>query len=700
MNEYDSLRIEKLRKRAVRPQIDFQGMYFDFFRRYSENLFLTDANERYADAFAFALENAKPSIDEGELIVGKPYHPLPECKRAQMESLRPVIDGFVGMNGQDSHMTVDLDLLLSKGIKGVIEMIDGYEAKADESKRSFYECCRKCLQAVCSFSGRYAGKAEKLAAECGDTIRKRELEKIAEICRKVPENGAETFYEAVQSVCFLNYCLSFDPARYYSAQQFQLGRPDRYLLRYYEKDTEEGRLDDGSAQVLLDCMAIQINNRVQRGLSSGYMVGGRDKNGKVVANDLTMMCMQVIDDIRLVYPSVGLCYTKDMPEEYLKKACDILSHGRSHPAVFNDDLITEGLKYYGVPEEEAHDYIHSTCVEITPIASSNIWVASPYTNMPQLLLDILDREYENMDSLYDAYFKHLDEVIRIHLDEQLAMRENRKTHGLHPLLSCFVNDCLERGADIDNDGARYRWIMPSFVGIANLTDCFYAIKKVIFEKKEMTFAELKKYLDSNFEGADDIRARLLEGVEKYGNNIREIDEIFSMITEHITAECEKYRDEKTGFHLVPSAFCWIMHEQFGRETGATPDGRAAGFPLGDGSGACQGREKNGPTSSVLSSTSWKHGKFIGGVAVNMKFTKKVFTKDSCAKVATLIKTYIERGGFEMQINVVDRETLEDARIHPEMHRDLVVRIGGYSDYFVCLSPQMQAEVILRTAHEE
>ena len=143
-----------------------------------------------------------------------------------------------------------------------------------------------------------------------------------------------------------------------------------------------------------------------------------------------------------------------------------------------------------------------------------------------------------------------------------------------------------------------------------------------------------------------------------------------------------------------------MHEQFGRETGATPDGRAAGFPLGDGSGACQGREKNGPTSSVLSSTSWKHGKFIGGVAVNMKFTKKVFTKDSCAKVATLIKTYIERGGFEMQINVVDRETLEDARIHPEMHRDLVVRIGGYSDYFVCLSPQMQAEVILRTAHEE
>ena len=196
-----------------------------------------------------------------------------------------------------------------------------------------------------------------------------------------------------------------------------------------------------------------------------------------------------------------------------------------------------------------------------------------------------------------------------------------------------------------------------------------------------------------------MRLRILNGIDKYGNDIPEVDELFGKITRHITDECEKYTESDTGFHLVPSAFCWVMHERFGKETGATPDGRLAGFPLGDGSGPCQGRERNGPTASILSSTSWFHGFLIGGVAVNMKFSKKTFTQDSCTKVAALIRTYLERGGFEFQVNVVDRETLLDAQAHPEMHRDLVVRIGGYSDYFVCLSPEMQSEVLLRTTHE-
>ena len=170
------------------------------------------------------------------------------------------------------------------------------------------------------------------------------------------------------------------------------------------------------------------------------------------------------------------------------------------------------------------------------------------------------------------------------------------------------------------------------------------------------------------------------------------------ITEHIISECKKYNAIHTNGRLIPSVFCWVMHERFGKETGATPDGRKAGFPLGDGSGPCQGRESNGPTASILSSTKWDHHELIGGVAVNMKFSKSSLGTNSLTTMKNLIKTYLTRGGFEMQINVIDKETLKKAVLNPEEYRDLVVRIGGYSDYFVKLSPEMQQEVILRTEH--
>ena len=439
--------------------------------------------------------------------------------------------------------------------------------------------------------------------------------------------------------------------------------------------------------------------RVCPGLSSGYMVGGRDKDGKLVANELTEMLMQVVDDIKLVYPAVGLCYTAEMPDSYLERACEILSHGRSHPTIFNDDVITRGLMSYGLPEQEAREYIHSTCVEITPVASSNVWVASPYTNMAQLLLDTMTREYGSFDEHIRALLEILDERIEQNFRVQCDWKRHRAEHSINPLLSCFVNDCLARGTDIERGGARYNWIMPSFVGMANLVDSLYALKKVVYDEKSYTVCELKKILDDNFEGNEALRLHLLEDIPKYGNDIDEIDRYFSKFTSHIIAECKKYRSEYTAGNLIPSVFCWVMHERFGRDTGATPDGRLCGFPLGDGSGPCQGREMKGPTASILSSTKWEHYELIGGVAVNMKFSKSTLGKNSLKVMQSLIKTFLARGGFEIQINVTDRDILKRAQKDPENYRDLVVRIGGYSDYFTRLSPQMQAEVILRTEHQ-
>ncbi len=693
-------RIKSLREMALNFTPKRDEAYYRFYKSYKEN---DDKNEfeRYGLALFEQFCHLDPCIDEGELIVGKiTDNRTPEQIKEWEEELKPYADTLYPnlIVGQADHMAIDYELLLSIGLNGISKKIDGYLENCAEDKKPFYMGAKKCLEAVIKYSENYADKASELAKEEKDEKRKAELLKIARACKNVPANGAQSFFEAVQSTHFVTHCLSVNSFRRCD-QQYQLGHPDRYLYPYYEKDIKEGIITKEEAQLILDCLGIQINIRVPNGLSSGYMVGGRDEDGNIVENELTEMLMQVIDDIRLVYPAVGLCYTEGMDEKYLKKACEILSHGCSHPAIFNDDVITKGLLHYGVDERQAHNYIHSTCVEITPVAASNVWVASPYTNMAQILLDVMDREYESFDDVIKSVLGLLDEKIKANFEEQNSFKKTREKYSANPLLSCLVNDCLEQGLDIEKGGARYNWILPSFVGMANLVDSLYAVKTVVFEEKSITMAKLKAALDNNFENNEALRLKLLNTVPKYGNDIDEIDNYFGIFTEHIIEECKKYKGIHKNSALIPSVFCWIMHERFGTCTGATPDGRQAGFPLGDGSGPCQGREMNGPTASILSSTKWEHYKLIGGVAVNIKFSKSSLGPNSLETMQTLIKTYLKRGGFEIQVNVIDKETLLKARITPEEYRDLVVRIGGYSDYFVKLSDEMQREVILRTEHQ-
>lgn len=701
-------RIAMLRAKAVNPwgssnnfHMYIEEFYLYFYRKFSQNSCLEHFNDRYADAYEYAFANMPPVIDPGELIVGKAGHPMTDDQLQEWKLLKEEVAAKIVPNcGQDSHMAVDYELVLKVGLTGIMDRILLYLKKeTDPARISFYKTCHKCLAAVILYAQRYARHAKELAARETDPSRKEELSCLARICQRVPAYPAGSFHEAVQSVHFITLCLSYDPMRYFTFLQFQLGHPDRYLLPYYEEDLRLGKITPEDAQLLLDCLGIQINLRVPRGLSSGYMVGGRDCEGNIVCNPLTLMCMQVIDDIRLVYPSVGLCYTEGMPDEALKKACEILSHGRSHPAIFNDDVISAGLVKYGVPEKDSHAYIHSTCVEITPECASNVWVASPYHNLLTPLLDSLDREYDSMEELTATVFKRLDLMIQKEYETQKSFRLLRAQTSINPLLSCLVNDCLERGLDIEQGGARYNWIMPSFVGMSNLADSLGVIRQLVFRDKQYTIAQLKQMLDNNFEGFEAQRLQMLHTVPKYGNDNEEADIWCDLIASHIVEECSKYQAVFSNANLIPSVFCWIQHEQLGSVTGATPDGRKAGFPLGDGSGPAQGRELNGPTASILSSTKWSHKEFIGGVAVNMKFSKKVFDSDSSMHMRALILAFMKRGGFEMQINVVDRDTLLAAQKNPEQYQDLVVRIGGYSDYFVKLSPQMQAEVLLRTEHE-
>ena len=705
-NTYDIDRIEKLRSNAVKPAITYSEFYEYFNLAYVNDYWNRSTAVRVALSLKSAFEHWTVDIEPGELIVGRPgrtpHDPELQAKMDQANAATKY--GHCGI-AQDSHMAIDYYRVLEKGTTGIAAMIAEKEAALDPldpesvKKEHFYLSCRIVLEAVEILSDRYADHAAALAERETDEKQAAEYREIAEICRRVPKYPASTFREAVQAVCFISYALSVKPLRP-STLQFQLGHPDRYLYPDYKKDRDAGTLTDYEAQTLIDCMAIQINRRVPSGLSSGYMVGGRYADGTVVSNELTKMCMLAVEQNRLVYPSVGLCHCKDTPEEDLMTALRILSKGHSHPAIFNDDVIQAGLQHYGLPPEESCEYIHSTCVEITPASSSNVWVASPYMNLPQRLLDILPDECGSMEELIQRYLAYIREKITENCRNETMNRWERAKYCVDPLVSCFVKDCLEDGVDIEEGGARYNWIMPSFVGVANAADALYTIDQLIFKRHELTFPELKAALADNYQSNPGLLAKI-RALPKYGNDCRDDDapDVFvKRISEYIADTCADFTVPFSNGRLIPSLFCWIMHDQFGRVTGATPDGRLSGFPLGDGSGPAQGREHEGPTASVLSSTCWDHHRFIGGIAVNMKFTKSVFDEGKLNVMASLVKTYLARGGFEMQINVTNKEILEKARKNPEQYEDLVVRIGGYSDYFVRLSPTMQAEVIERTEH--
>jgi len=695
-----STRVVRLRAAALDKDINRDKKTewkLGYARGYRENNQITDIVHKRGIATGYMLSHSTPVIDDDELIVGKPLFNDPTSDESK--ELQIYKDSKFNPGGMKSHMAIDYEKLLSKGLSGVMDEINMYRSGLDLSgngdiaKEEFYLGCLSALEGVRIYSNNYAIQAEKMASSCNNEQRKSELLEIAVICRKVPNEPASSFKEALQSIHFFTFCLN---------SLYQLGRPDRYLIEYYERDIELGKINRKSAQELIDCLCILFNEYTQKGLAVGFMVGGRDENGIDVTNELTYLFINSIGHTRLIYPGIGLCYTNDTPKDLLILSFRLLGEGLSHPALFNDRVITEGLETYGLLKKEACNYVHSTCVEITPIASSAAWVACPYINLVQILLDILESEsdikeieYDKFDTLLSEYKRVLREKIDSEAISKNKLQEFRSVYGGDPLVSCFVNDCLEFGKDIDRGGARHNWIMPSFVGLANLADSMIAIKYLVYDNKKISMERYVKALKDDFKSDRLLLSMIQNTVPSYGNDNREADSMVAEISKWIrefTAKNTTFRNDR----FVPSLFCWVNHERMGRVTGASPDGRRCGFPLGDGSGPAQGQGIKGPTASIMSSTSWDHKEFIGGIAVNMKFNKSFFNDDSIEKMMSLVNVFMQRDGFELQINSVDRQTLLNARENPQEYRDLIVRVGGYSDFFIHLNRNMQDEVIARS----
>jgi pyruvate-formate lyase len=644
-------------------------------------------------------------LDDEELLVGRPAPKPAGLDEAQQRAAQDYLKGlaYARTPGQAGHCELERLPVLEHGIDEVLRQLEEKRARASEPQQAdTFQAFYYALDGLRDFVDHAAAQAEA-AAPTASLERRVELSEMARICRKVANLPPDTFREALQLVWLIDMAVAYADNAYLVSP----GHLDRTLAGYYQRDLAAGMITQEEALLLVESFYVLINEFVPDGLAVAVMVGGVDAQGRDLTNGLSYLCLEALRRTRLVYPTVGVCWTSQTPASLTALAVELISTGCTTPAFFNDQTIQKGLQSYGVPPSESWNYTNSTCVEITPVGSSNVWVASPYFPVCQYLLDEIGaiaggaQLPDSFEGFLARYFARLGAAIDAAVVEQNQYRQDRARWGGKPLQSVFTRDCVERGLDIDQGGARYNWLECSFVGLANLVDSLEVVRKEIFGAGRTSFAELDRLLKTDFADHEIERRRFLSAFGKYGNNLPAVDGLMDTLVGEIKRMCATQKVVPDEAHFVPGAFCWIMHEILGKDCGATPDGRRAGTPFADGCGPAQGREKFGPTSAILSTTSWDHSRLIGGAAYNMKFSKPLLRDETGqASLRSLIATFLNRGGFEVQINVVDKDALREARAFPEKYQDLVVRIGGYTDYFVRLSPRMQEELISRTEYAD
>lgn len=650
---------------------------------------------RRAASHACRLDNTAPVIGENELIVGCPdLSALTEDEQERLKQVQAARTGMPVSRGTYDHMAMDYAKLIEVGVEGLIAEIEqrrkslNLQLPESISKDEFYQGCLLELRALLRFAARYVGRAREMAESVPEP-RAGELREIANIMARVPAGPARTFREALQTIHFYTFMLWGD---------YQMGRPDQLLIDLYRADLAAGRLTPESAQELIDCYCLLYSTNHPKGSAVGFMVGGRDGDGDAVQNELTYMFLHSIAHTRMAYPSIGLCVHEETPEDLLDLAVEMLAKGYSHPAIFNDTAITRGLMALGLPERDARHYVHSSCVEITPCTQSGCWVFSPVINTPALLLEVMESNAEcgGVEELMDIYEQRLREKVLAEVGVQKMLQLERSRNGSDNLLSsCLVNDCLKRGKAVDEGGANYNFIMPTFLGTANLVDSIAAIKALVFDEQDLTMAEFHQVLMDDFAGNEPLRKRIINKLPHFGNNDPETNTLMRQVSEMIVRSCEGIVN-LYGDKAIPGAYSYLRHVTDGKSTPATPDGRRAYTALAAASSPVQGRDISGPTASIMSSTCWDQQPFMGGVAINFNFQPMGEATRSSMKA--VIKTAMEQGGLQLQVTCVSKETLLEAREHPEDHRDLLVRIGGYSDFYTLLSPEMQDEILERTGH--
>ena len=667
--------------------------------------------------------------------------------RAKGEALLPeevsvfMETGFFGMEGKlnsgDAHLAVEYEKVLKIGLKGYEKRTRRLKEELDLCKPDsidkyhFYRAVLIVIEAVRNFAERYSKLAKEMAdKETGS--RKEELLKISEICHKVPYEPAETFQEAIQSVWFIQLILQIES----NGHSLSYGRFDQYMYPYLKHDLDNHIIDEDQAVELLDNLWIKtltvnkVRSQAHTFSSAGspmyqnVTIGGQTTDHKDACNKLSFLVLRSIAQTRLPQPNLTVRYHKNLNQAFFDEAIEVMKLGTGMPAFNNDEVIIPSFIEKGVKEEDAYNYSAIGCVET---AVPGKWgyrcTGMSYMNFPRILLiamndgvDLTSGKrfvkscgyFKDMTS-YDQLMKAWEQVVReltrmsVIVENAIDLASERDVPDI--LCSALTEDCIGRGKTIKQGGAVYDFISGLQVGIANMADSLAAIKKLVFEEKRITPEQLWNAILDDFssEESQKIQDMLVNDAPKYGNDDDYVDNLVVEAYDSYIDEMKKYPNTRYGRGPIggiryagTSSISANVGQGYG--TMATPDGRKARTPLAEGCSPAHAMDKNGPTAIFKSVSKLPTHEITGGVLLNQKVTPQMLsTQENKMKLEMLIRTFFNRlEGYHVQYNVVSRETLIDAQIHPEDHKDLIVRVAGYSAFFNVLSKATQDDIIGRT----
>lgn len=609
------------------------------------------------------------------------------------------------------HIIIDYPRLLNSGLDNLVaELVQLNEQAPDNA---FYQAALILLKAAQRHILRYAALAEEMAESCQDDTRKQELVRIAHISRHISGNKPQDFYQACQLFWYMNIILQYES----NASSLSLGRFDQYMLPFYQHSLSHGE-SPAFLKELLESLWVKCNDivllrsassaRYFAGFPTGYtiLLGGLTETGRSAVNVLSFLCLDAYQNVCLPQPNLGVRVNELIDRPFLLKTAETIRMGTGIPQIFNDEVVVPAFLNRGVSLEDARDYAVVGCVELSiPGKTYGLHDIAMFNLLKVMELTLHENE-GNAAMTYPELVEQIRQKIS-HYVRLMAQGSNICDIGHRdwapvPLLSSFIEGCLNSGKDITEGGARYNFSGVQGIGIANLSDSLHALKGMVFDQQRLTFDELLASLKENFASEEGraIRARLINRFEKYGNDVDEVDLISADLLRYYCKEVEQYRNPRGG-QFTPGSYTVSAHVPLGAVVGATPDGRFAGEQLADGGlSPMLGQDHQGPTAVLKSVSKLDNTLLSNGTLLNVKFTPSTLEgQQGLNKLADFLGAFTRLKLQHIQFNVVNAEQLREAQKRPQDFAGLVVRVAGYSAFFVELSREIQDDIIGRTAHQ-
>ena len=631
--------------------------------------------------------------------------------------------GHTAMDGKMYHEgLLDVKARIEKRIS---ELDYIYDPEATDKQQELEAMAISCDAAIL-FAERHAALAEEKAAKEQNPQRKKELEKIADVCRWVPAHTPRDLWEAIQMYWFVHLGTVTELNGWDSMNP---GHIDQHLWLFYQKGIEDGTLTRDKAKELLSCLWIKFNNQpappkvgvtaLESGTYNDFTninIGGVDRSGESATNDLSYMILEIQEELHELQPGLSIHIAQNTPDEFLLEGIKVIRQGHGYPSIFNPDTYVQEMVRAGKTLEDAREGGCSGCIEVGAFGKE-AYLLTGYLNTPKILEITLNngidpqtgkklgletgdpRTFKTFEELYEAWHKQMVYFVNLKLSVNNYIERMFSLYAPATFLSLYIDDCIEKGKDYYSGGARYNTTYIQCTGLGTITDCFTTLKKHVFEDKRYTMEEMLNACASNWENEEKMRQYIRNHTPFFGNDDEYADTIAVRVYDDLVKAIEgrpNTRGGKTQLNML-STTC---HNYFGSVCGATPNGRFAHFAISDGTSPAHGSDSHGPTAVIKSLGKLDQTK-SGGTLLNVRFVPQLLKREEDQKkLASLIRTYFKFGGHHIQFNIVDTATLHDAQKHPEEYRDLLVRVAGYSDYFNDMTEQLQNEIIARTENDE